>query len=81
MFLSISSLNFGSVASWVYQQRSKSRQVKMMKHARGDVNYAMLTKQVKLQHEKKHVSNLKYIQSVGFEQTFTKFSEIFIPKE
>ena len=53
----------------------------MMKHARGDVNYTMLTKQVKLQHEKKHVSNLKYIQSVGFEQTFTKFSEIFIPKE
>ena len=53
----------------------------MMKHARGDVNYAMLTKQVKLQHEKKHVSNLKYIHSVGFEQTFTKFSEIFIPKE
>ena len=30
-----------------------------MKHARTDANYAILTKQVKLQHEKKFVSNLK----------------------
>ena len=30
-----------------------------MKHARTDANYAILTKQVKLQPEKKPVSNLK----------------------
>ena len=32
-------------------------------------------------HEKKSVSNLNCMQDVGFEQTFTKFSETFIPKE
>ena len=50
----------GSVANWVYQQRSKYRQVENMKHARTDVNYIIsMRKQVKLQHEKKPVSNLK----------------------
>ena len=49
-----------------------------MKHARTDVNYPILTKQTKLYHEKKPVSNLKSIASVGFEQTFTKFIEIFL---
>ena len=34
-----------------------------------------------LQHEKKCVFNLKSMQSVGFEQTFTKFIDIFIPQE
>ena len=48
----------GSVAGWVYQQRSKYRQVKIMKHARTDTNYDILTKQVKQQYEKKPVSNL-----------------------
>ena len=52
-----------------------------MKHARTDVNYAILTKRVKLQHETKSASNLKCMQGVGFEQTFTKFSGTFIPKE
>ena len=51
-----------------------------MKHGRTDVNYAILAKQVKLQHEKKPVSNLKCMQSVGFEQTFTKFSEFLFQK-
>ena len=43
-----------------------------MKYARTNANYAILTKQVKLQHEKKPVS-----QSVGFEQTYIKFIDSF----
>ena len=38
-----------------------------MKHARPDTNYPVLTKRVKLQHEKTPVLNLKSIKSVGFE--------------
>ena len=52
-----------------------------MKHARTEANYLILTKRVKLKHEKKPVSNLKSIVSVGFEQTFTKFIEIFTPQK
>ena len=52
-----------------------------MTHARTDANYAILTKRVNLQHEKKPVSNLLSIQSVGFEQTFMKFIESFVPQE
>ena len=37
--------------------------------------------QVKLQHEKKPALNLISIQSVGFEQTFMKFIEIFVPQK
>ena len=48
---------------------------------RQDANYTILTKRVKLQHEKKPLSNLLSIQSVGFEQTFMKFIEIFVPEE
>ena len=40
-----------------------------MKRTKTDANYAILTKQVKLQHEKKPVSNLKSTQRVGFMQT------------
>ena len=47
-----------------------------MKHARTDANYPILTKQPKLQDVKKPVSNLQSIESVGFEQKFTKFIEI-----
>ena len=52
-----------------------------MKHARTDTNYAILTKWVKLQHEKIPVSNLLNMHSAGFEQTFMKFIEIFVPQE
>ena len=52
-----------------------------MKHARTDANYAILTKHVKLQHEKKPVSNLLSMQSVGLEETFIKCIEIFILQE
>ena len=38
-------------------------------------------KQPQKKHEKKPVSNLKSIESVGYEQTFTKFIEIFVPQE
>ena len=38
----------------------------------------MLTKRVKEQYEKQLVSNLKSMQIVGFEQTSTKFIEIFV---
>ena len=47
-----------------------------MKHARTDSNYAILTKRVKLQHEKKTVSNVLSMQSIRFEQKFMKL--IFI---
>ena len=46
-----------------------------------DANYAMLTKQIKLQRVKKLVSNLLSMQSVGFELTFMKLIEIFVLKE
>ena len=49
-----------------------------MKHAKIDTNYPILTKRVKLEHEKKLVLNLKSIESAGFEQTLTKFIEIFV---
>ena len=49
-----------------------------MKHAKTGANYAILTKQVKLQHEKKSVSNFKRMQKLRFQQTFMKFVEIFI---
>ena len=39
----------------------------------------MLTKWVKVRHEKKPVLNLKSMQIVGFEQTSMKYVEIFIP--
>ena len=52
-----------------------------MKHATIDANYAILTKRVILQHEKKPASNLLSMQSVGFELTFMKFIEIFVPQE
>ena len=55
------------------------RQVKIMKHVSKGTNYAILTKQVKVQHEKKPVSNLKSMEIVGFEQTSTKFIQIFVP--
>ena len=41
-------------------------------------NYATLTKRVKPQHEKKPVSNLKRMQSEGFEQMSMKCIEIFV---
>ena len=52
-----------------------------MEQARADANYAILTKRAKLQHEKKPVSNLISMQSVGFERTFIKFTEIFVLQE
>ena len=51
-----------------------------MKHARTDANYDILTKRVKLQHEKKPAPNLS-MQSLGFEQTFMKLIEIFVLQE
>ena len=41
-------------------------------------NYATSTKRVKLQHEKKPVSNFKSMQSKGFEQISMKCIKIFI---
>ena len=45
-----------------------------MKHETIDAKYTILTKQFKLQHEKKHVLSLLSM-SVCFEQTFMKFIE------
>ena len=64
--------------SCVDWQRLNYRQLKIMKHVSTGTNYTMLTKRVKVQDEKKPVSNLKSMQIVGFEQTPTKFIEIFI---
>ena len=44
-----------------------------MEHARADANYAILTKLVKLQDEKKPVRIYLSMQIEGFEQTFMKF--------
>ena len=49
-----------------------------MMHALIDANYSILTKQVKLQHEKKPESNLLSMQSVGIEQNLIQFTEIFV---
>ena len=56
----------------------KYRQIKITKHVNTGTNYAILTKRVKVQNEKKLVSSLKRIQSIGFEETSTKFIEIFV---
>ena len=68
---------WGVLTVWLYQHRSKYRQVKITKHARTGANH-ILTNRIKLQLEKKLVSNLKSMQNVGFEQAFTKFIEIFV---
>ena len=52
-----------------------------MKHETLDANYAILTRQVKPQHEKKPVSNLLSMQSVGFGQTCIKLIETFLLQE
>ena len=52
-----------------------------MKHARAAANYVILTKWIKLQHEKNPASHLKSMQNVGFEQTSTKYIEIFVAEE
>ena len=44
-----------------------------MKHARADADYAIFTKLVKLQDEKKPVRIYFSMQIEGFEQTFMKF--------
>ena len=69
------------LAGFTRRDQSIYRQVKIMKHAGINENYVTLTKRVKLQHKKKPVSNLKSVQSLGSEQTFTKFIEIFILEE
>ena len=46
-----------------------------------DASYGILTKRVKQQHKKKPVSNLLSMQSVGFEQTYMEFIEIFVLQE
>ena len=80
LFLLFHSLILGNVDDWVYQQRPKYTEVKVMKYARTDANDAIFTKLVKLQHENKPVSNLISMQSAGFEQKFMK-SKIFIPQK
>ena len=50
-----------------------------MKHAITGTNHAILTKHTKVKHEKRPVSNLKKYPDGRFEQTYTKFIEIFVP--
>ena len=49
-----------------------------MKHASLGTNYAILTKQVKVQHEKKPDSNFKSMQIVCFDQISTKFTNFVL---
>ena len=49
-----------------------------MTYARTGANYVILTKQIKLQHEKNPAFYLKSMQNVGFEQTSMTFIEIFV---
>ena len=67
LFLVFHSWISGTAAGWVYQQRSKYRQIKVIKHEKRDANYAILTKLVKLHDEKKPVSYLLSMQSAGFD--------------
>ena len=50
-----------------------------MKQESIGTKYAILTKRVKVQYEKKLVSNLKGMQSVVFDKISTKWIEIFVP--
>ena len=68
----------GRVTGWDYQQILKYRQVKIMTYARTGANYVILTKQIKLQHEKNPAFYLKSMQNVVFGQKSTKFIEIFV---
>ena len=63
LFLVFHSWIWESAAGWVYRWQSKGRGVNIMKNARAATSYATLTKRVKLQYEKKLVSNLKSIKS------------------
>ena len=54
---------------------------KIMERTKTDKNYAILTKQVKLQHEKKPVSNLKSMQKVGFTQTLQNLLRFLFHKK
>ena len=65
LFLIFHSWLLGSAASWIYQWGSKYRQVTIMKHARTDANYPILTKWVRLKNGKKLVSSLKSIKGVA----------------
>ena len=49
-----------------------------MEHAKTGANYVILTKRIKLQHEKNAASYFKSMQNVGCEQTSAKFIEIFV---
>ena len=49
---------WGTNASCIYQQRSKYRQEEITKHASTGTDYAILTKQIKVNHEKKLELNL-----------------------
>ena len=50
-----------------------------MKQESIGTKYAILTKRVKVQYEKKPVLNLKCMQSVVFDKISTKWIEIFVP--
>ena len=78
LFLRISLLNLGKCFRCIYQEILKYRQVKITKHASTGTNYAILTKWVKVQHENKFVLKYGECLPTAFEQTSTKFIEIFV---
>ena len=69
-FLSIPVLNFKKCCQLGLPAEAKAQTGKDYETAWTEANYAILTKWVKLKHEKKPVPNLISMQSEGFEQTF-----------
>ena len=66
LFLVLHCWIWESVASCIYQQRSKKRQEKITKHASTGTNYAILTKLVKVQLKKKTCIELKKYADCSF---------------
>ena len=50
----------------------------MQPNYRTSANYVILTKRIKLQHEKNPATYLKSMQNVGFEKISTKFIGIYV---
>ena len=78
-FLSISLLNLGKCRLRLTEIKLQaSKNYKTCKHR---YKLCHINQTVKVQLEKKPVSNLKSIRTVGFEQTSAKFIDIFVPSE
>ena len=66
-------MNFGKCCPLGLPAEIKVKTSRNYKNYKADADYSISIKQVKLEYEKKPVSNLLGMQNVGFEQTFMKF--------